>query len=417
MMKQEQVGQQPVRQGSIPDLFWGVSFFFLMLSVICFGGGDRGSNYYYYFTFFLFVGYTLILSLVRGGRRLRVPLPMQTFWYGMFIVLSLLSCLWADSVPSVLYPISRMVQILAITYCMTLYIDSTERLERYITALMAATLFMIFYIYIRTPRTRWFAGFLGQVTHYNTNDVGCALSVCVLFAFYEAYVRKKKICYALAAIAMLTAALTSSRKALLMCVFGVLMIVAFHYRERNYILRVLIFLTGLTTVIILIYRVPLLYGAVGWRLNKMVNYIMNEDASDYSLYTRQFFIDMAKRFFEEKPLLGIGLHNFSFRIRDYSNVSAYAHNNYMEIAADLGIVGLIMYYWFYAYLVLKLAKQMLNGHKNALLFLPMMLLFVVFEYGMVNYYKTQVQMGLAAAFAAVVINDAEDRRNAAKKAA
>ena len=392
---------------SIPDILWSVSFFLLMLSVICFGSTSEYA--FYMITFFLFVGYSFLLFFFRFGKRKQFVLPMQTIWYGAFILLSLLSGLWADSFSSVLFPISRMIQILAMTYCLTIYLDSEEKIERYITVVSAATLFMILYIFILTPRARWFAGFLGRVTHYNTNDVGCALSVCVLFAFYEAYVRKKRLFYFLTALALFTAILTSSRKALLMCIFGILMIVVFNYRARNYVLRVLIILAALVVVVVLIYEIPYLYGTVGVRLSKMIEYVMNDDTSDRSLMLRKFNIDMARSFFNESPFFGIGINNFSFRIRDYSNVSAYAHNNYMEIAADLGIVGLVAYYWFYLFLVWKLAKQVLNGYKNALLFLPLMLLFLVFEYGMVNYYKIQVHLGIAAAFAVVSENDRIER--------
>lgn len=398
-----------LQAGGIPDKLWNVSFFLLMLSVICFGNKYEGTNYYYYFTFFLFIGYSFLLSFFRQRRHLRLAFPLHTMWYGSFILLSVASGFWAASLSSALFPISRMVQILVLTYCMIIYLENEDRLNQYLNVVMAATLFMIVYIFVRTPADQWFKGFLGSVTQYNTNDVGCALSVCVVVAFYVAYVHKKKVYYVLSVIAFFTATLTSSRKALLMCAFGVLMIVVFHYRARNYVLRVLIILAGLAVVLILVYQIPYLYETIGWRMDRMVDFVMNDDNSDQSLMLRRFCIDMAKQFFKEDPVFGIGINNFSFRIRDYGYALGYAHNNYMEIAADLGIVGLIVYYWFYLYLVLKLLKQMLNGHKNALLFLPLMLLFMVFEYGMVNYYKTQVQMGIAAAFSVVLMNDRAEK--------
>ena len=396
-----------IRTDGISDMLWAACFFLLMLSVICFG--SESQYIYYILFFFLFIGYSLVLFFFRSVKRLRLYLPLQTVWYGAFILLSALSGLWAESLSSALFPLSRMVQILAITYCLSVYINSEENLERYISVVIAATIAMIIYIFIMTPHTQWFSGFLGKVTHYNTNDVGCALSVCVLFAFYEAYVHKRKFFYAVVALAFFTAILTSSRKALLMCIFGILMIVSFNYRARNYVLRVLIILAGIAVVVILIYQIPYLYQTVGVRMDRMIEFVMNDDTSDRSLTMRRFLIDMAKVFFNERPILGSGINNFSYLIRDYSNVGAYAHNNYMEIATDLGIVGLVVYYWFYAYLVLRLIGQTLNGYKSALLFLSMILLFLVFEYGMVNYYKTQVHMGIAAAASVVLINDRDAR--------
>ena len=412
---ERQIGNRlPVLRGKdIPDIVWGVCLFLLMLAVICFGGSDAGANYYYYFTFFLFFGYSLLLYFFRNREALRLYLPVHFAWYGIFILLAVASGIWADSLEYSFVPLSKMVQILATTYCLILYIDSEETMERYIRAVIAATLFMIVFIFVRTPSAEWFSGFLGIVTRYNTNDVGCALSIGVIFAFYEAYVRGRKLYYAVVAVAFFTAILTSSRKALFMCVLGILIMVVFNYRARNYMLRVLIALAGLALAVLLIYQIPYLYQTVGVRIDKMIEFVMTDRASnrntDSSLALRSYYIDMAKSYFEESPLFGIGMNNFTYRIHDYGVRLSYAHNNYMEIAADLGIIGLIMYYWFYIYLLLKLAKHVLNGKKNALPYFAMMILLLIFEYGMVNYYKMQVHLVIAVGYAVSVMHDRADR--------
>ena len=207
----------------------------------------------------------------------------------------------------------------------------------------------------------------------------------------------------------MTAILTSSRKALIMCLLGVLLMVVFNYRARNYMLRVLIAIVLLIVALVLVYEIPYLYRTVGVRLDKMIEFIMSDRTVDNSLALRSFYIDMARSYFAESPLIGIGLNNFTYRIHDYGSRLSYAHNNYMEIAADLGVVGLVIYYWFYIYLLFKLGRQVLDGHKNALLFFAMMILFMIFEYGMVNYYKMQVHLIIAAAYVVTVMNDRADR--------
>ena len=388
----------------IPDLLWSVSFFLFMLSVICFGSTTSGANYYYYFVFFLFIGVSLALSFNRR-RFTRLYLPVHTVWYGLFIILSVISSIWADSFATSFVPLSKILQILAVTYCLILYIDSEEKLERYIYTVLAASVFLILFIYVRTPPAQWFAGFLGSVTRYNTNDVGCAISICVLLSFYEGYIKHKKLCFAICAFSFLTVILTSSRKSLFMSALGIIMIVMFNYRARNYFLRLLCILAAGVLAFVLIYQIPSLYNTVGVRLDSMVEYFMNDKSADYSIALRRFYIDISKSIFAEHPLLGAGFNNFSYLIRSYNRAYSYAHNNYWEILAGLGIVGFITYYWFYVYLFLKLFRQIIDGHKSALLFTPLILLFIVFEYGMVDYYKMQVHLVLAAMFCAVSIND------------
>ena len=396
----------------ITDMLWGVSFFLLMLSLICFGGVSTGENYFYYFTFFFFIGVSLFSIMARRKPGRGIFLPMQTIWYTLFILFALISGFWADSLLLSLGPIRKMVQILAVTYCMDLYINDEDRMRRYMRAVMAASVFMIVYVFVFTPPDQWFAGFLGSVTHQNTNDIGLACSVCVLLSFYFAYIRRRY--YIVTAASFFLCVLTSSRKSLLMSVFGIIFLAVFNYRARNYFLRLLVILSAAALALVLIYQIPALYNTVGTRMETMIRHYMTDRTSDYSIALREYYISMAKQFFREHPILGIGFNNFSYRMMRQGTVYSYAHNNYWEIAADLGIVGVFLYYWFYIYLLVKHLKRMVDGSKVSLLFSVLMLLFLIFEYSMVSYYKMQVHMVLAAAWSALSLpmTAGDDRRGA-----
>ena len=390
--------------GGILETIWNVSFFLLMLSVICFGNTKSGTNYYYYAVFFLFIGVSYLEVLLERGWFRHVYLPMQSIWYGLFVVLSIVSSIWAQSFATTILPLSKMIQILVLTNCLIQHVRSEKRLEQYIHVVMAASLFLIVYLLVRTPFSQWFSGFLGHGTGYNTNDIGLSIAICVLLSFYEAHVRGRAICYALTTLSLFAVILTSSRKGILMSVFGIILITVFHYRARKYMLRVLCILAGVILLALLIYQIPPLYRAIGMRIDAMLSYFLEDQDVDYSISLRRYFIDIAKSILREHPFFGIGLNNFSYYVRAYGTTLTYCHNNYWEIAAGLGIVGLITYYWFYLYLFLRLVRQVLDGHKSALLFLALLLQFLVFEYGIVNYYKTQSHLVIAAAFCAVMIN-------------
>ncbi len=398
----------------IADKLWGVSFFLLMLSVICFGSNNAGSNYFYYFAFFFFLGMSFAAFVVRRKIGSRISLPLQTIWYLLFIVLAIASSVWADSFRTSFDPLRKMIQILIVTYCLDVYIDQTDRLERYLRTVIAASVFMIAYIFLFTPSSQWFAGFLGGVTNLNTNDIGLAGSISVLLSFYYAYVRRRYGYYVVTALSFFTVILTSSRKSLLMSALGMIFLVVFNYRARNYFLRVLVILASAAVALVLIYQIPQLYNTVGTRLDSMIEYFASDRSSDYSIALREYYINMAKQYFRENPLLGIGFNNFNYRVMRYSSTFSYAHNNYWEIASDLGIVGVLVYYWFYVYLLLKHVRRMIDGSKASLLFTVLMLLFLIFEYSMVTFYKMQLHMVLAAAWSALQIPEnpqAQGRRS------
>ena len=397
------------RTGGILETIWNVSFFLLMLSVICFGNTKSGTNYYYYAVFFLFIGVSYLEVLLDRGWYRHLYLPLQTIWYGLFVILSIISSIWAQSFATTILPLSKMIQILLLTNCLIQHVRTEERLEQYIRVMMAASLFLIVYLLARTPFSQWFSGFLGHGTGYNTNDIGLSIAICVLLSFYEAHVRGHRIFYALTALSLFAVILTSSRKGVLMSIFGVILIAVFHYRARKYMLRVLCILAAIVLLVFLIYQIPPLYRAIGMRIDAMLSYFFEDQEVDYSISLRRYFIDIARSILREHPLFGIGLNNFSYYVRAYGTTLTYCHNNYWEIAAGLGIVGLVTYYWFYLYLFLRLSRQVLDGHKSALLFTALMLQFLVFEYGIVNYYKTQSHLVIAAAFCAVMINVRTER--------
>ncbi len=94
----------------------------------------------------------------------------------------------------------------------------------------------------------------------------------------------------------------------------------------------------------------------------------------------QFRYDYAKEalgLFLEKPLAGIGIDNFK------SLNIGYAHNNYLELLADLGIVGFILYYLGLYTFFRKIQK---SKHIMKNLFLFFLLLRLVADLTIVSYY-------------------------------
>lgn len=98
---------------------------------------------------------------------------------------------------------------------------------------------------------------------------------------------------------------------------------------------------------------------IGFRLEGMFNgFFGNEEEMDGSTYTRIQLVDFGKEIFAQRPWLGYGVCNFRAVYLSYfpGRHALYAHNNYIELLVDLGIVGLVLYYIFYIYLIVRLFK-------------------------------------------------------------
>jgi O-antigen ligase len=64
-------------------------------------------------------------------------------------------------------------------------------------------------------------------------------------------------------------------------------------------------------------------------------------------FERIYFYITALQLFATHPLLGVGAGNYQFFDRVYAEVSAggVAHNQFLEVAAEMGLPGLIIFCW------------------------------------------------------------------------
>jgi O-antigen ligase len=83
--------------------------------------------------------------------------------------------------------------------------------------------------------------------------------------------------------------------------------------------------------------------------------------------------------FQNKPLLGYGLDNYKY----VSVIKEYAHNNYVELLASLGIIGTFLYYAMYVY-TLNEIRYMRKSNIKYFLFI-FLLVILLMDIALVSY--------------------------------
>ncbi len=390
------------------DLFIDASFFILLSSLFS-ATNVEGSNYFYYVAFFLFFGLTFIKLLMSLKTHGGLNIPSFTLWYGGFVLLSLASVLWAQYPDNSMRVISRMLQSTVITFCVAQNYATRKGLLRCIRIFAWTGTCMALYMLANTPVNKWFDGFFGSsATHQNTNTLGMLFTLCVMVSFYFAFYCNEKRYYAITVLQMLIVILTSSRKSLLASVAGLAMMAMLKVQRRNIVFRIFTISGFVLAVYYLIMSVPELYSAIGVRMESMTEHLMG-DGGDFSISLRQLFIDNAKDMFYEKPLLGYGINNFVALIYRRIGISSYAHNNYYEILADLGIVGFIVFYGYYFFLLFTLLKIWRNRNGSLVkLMLVWLAVIMICEYGMISYYSIYMQIALCCIYMLTCAVDKED---------
>lgn len=128
----------------------------------------------------------------------------------------------------------------------------------------------------------------------------------------------------------------------------------------------------------------------------MVAMILGDtSAADASSMTRFRLIAWGMEWFREKPWTGHGMDNYRMVLHQYHPdypLSYYAHNNYVELLVDGGIIGLILYYWNYVAVFIRGIKYRKNIEKNDMVFIGMLLALMINEYGLVSYYDKYIQI-------------------------
>ncbi|WP_345974743.1 O-antigen ligase family protein [Sulfurimonas sp. HSL3-7] len=92
---------------------------------------------------------------------------------------------------------------------------------------------------------------------------------------------------------------------------------------------------------------------------------------------RKYFIELGWGLFKDKPLFGYGLDNF----REFAHT--YSHNNYIELLVGVGLVGMMIFYSIYFFLVKKILRMKDFFLKT--IFLAIVGIILLMDFALVSY--------------------------------
>lgn len=345
----------------------------------------------------------------------KINTPLLSVWYLVFLIYAELSTIWAYSPStSALKYVKFMMLALAICFGITQYIDSKKDIERLLNVYLYISLTIAFIEFIGTPFSQWFSGYFGSaVGGGNTNTFGFILLYASIIAFYKAYILHKRAWYFAVILFLFGCLLSSSRKAVIMSTLGILLIILFAFKRKHHIFHFLLAVAAVFVAFTIIMTNDSLYEAIGNRIETLIAYNNNETTKYGSLQLREYYIEFAKILFKRQPLIGQGYANFAtlFALETTSQ-GIYAHNNYWEILADLGLIGFILYYWAYVYMFIKLAVVFFKKKFTYLKLLgaAMLVCEMILEWGVISMYNPLYQIIIALIFFCCTIDDSEDKK-------
>lgn len=198
-----------------------------------------------------------------------------------------------------------------------------------------------------------------------------------------------------AAICVLFMLLSASRKAVILLPIFLTIYLLLRSNDPIKFIRNLFFVFIAFFAVWSAFRfIPYLYESVGYRIESMINGLLGEGDSDSSTTTRLSLIEFGMEYFWKRPWWGYGMDNFRSLTAVYRSwgTAYYAHNNYVELLVDCGVVGTVIYYSLYLKMLIMGLKQFKYKHPLKMAVVCLLIGFLVTEYGMVTYSSAVYQL-------------------------
>jgi O-antigen ligase len=303
--------------------------------------------------------------------------------------------MWSPDLGGSLLGTRAAIEIALIGNLLVSYIDKEDKLNYLMTCFVIAGLILVFKMLIIVPINDWGTQRIGNKI-YNANAIGLYLGFATIFAAYLSMLKKQKHYYVIMCMFFLVILATGSRKAFLLVLLG---IAALNIIKSDKVWKRLIAIPISTFIIILGYQlimnVPTLYNIIGSRIERLIYMFTGLGNVDASTRIRLGMIETGISLFKLRPFSGHGINSFTI----ISGYDTYSHNNYIELLVGVGLIGTLIYYSIYAHIIIKLAKNRRN--RIASVFLIVITLLTIIEYGLVSWEGELYQILIAAAFSTI----------------
>lgn len=364
------------------------------------------------------VGFFVLSWLLTSDMKLSLDLK-YTMWIISFFGFAACSVFWAISVSLVTNTLKSAIVHVLVLLLLRSSIKTKDDIDRMVLIIIWTSIVNSVYIFaisfssIISSMGGDYADRLGTAEGWNANSVGMMAAVGALFAIYYMLRTRKtsmKIILFLVACGMVFVSLMSgSRKAFLIVLVGIaayLFLVSGKRRLTSFLLLAAFALV----LIFVVMKVPFFYSIIGWRIDGMLESLLGNGSGDASFQNRKILISAAIDAWKREPIFGHGLDCF----RTFGKIAAdgknyYAHNNYLELLADLGIIGASIYYSAHFYVAKKLLKRFKEKDHTAMLLLTLLGTMLIIDFACVSYVDFLFEIVIMILFAFITIQDAEKK--------
>ncbi|MFS0620663.1 O-antigen ligase family protein [Priestia megaterium] len=348
---------------------------------------------------YLVISTQLLFFSVAGLKfLLKKRIRRNCFPYIIWALIWLLYCLftvnWSINQGATISYVISVFQVILVGIMLIVTVEEKKHVELLERIIIIAGIVLVARLLIVTPSSEWGEERLGLELGMHVNHIALNLLISLMFTLKVAVDQKKKICWPLSLILTVALVMTASKKAIIIAILVFLVVIPMGKKGTvQKVKYLLIMLVMLSIMIKLATEIPAIYELAIQRMEGFVSLLLGTGDVDKSTAIREELLQTAWKVFLEHPVLGVGLNGFRF----FNPENAYAHSNFLELLADCGIIGFIIYYSIY---VIILKRFWMKYRSNPIYGMYMMIIFciVALEATQITYYLESVQFVLATLF-------------------
>lgn len=314
------------------------------------------------FVLILYAGVT-ILNIVK---KRSVKYHFSFAILGSLLFISLLSSFWSIDQNLAIETSARLFQFFTLLFLVYNTINDKNDISIcfrgiFIGGLIMCLISLFIYgfeeIYLSLLHGYRLAGDMNQA-----NIFGYLSSLTFIVAIFYFFKYRKWYYYIISLLPLIFVITSGSRRAMLIVLisFFLLMIINNVIQRKKF--KGIVYL-GLFILVGSYLLERLMFLEAFTRLNTLLSLFNRESGIESSLIERQQMIDFGWGIFEKNPLLGVGANQYrAWYFLDFGQYRP-AHNGFIQNLVDYGLIGFILYYSLFIYLIIKLCEIILKHAK------------------------------------------------------
>ncbi|ALS76419.1 hypothetical protein AUC31_14960 [Planococcus rifietoensis] len=191
----------------------------------------------------------------------------------------------------------------------------------------------------------------GDINQENSFGYFSVITFAILVSY--ALHKKRYSPFLISTIPFLFAILSGSRKAVLLLIICLILLVMIYNYKKIFTLFISL---GVAMGALFWLSTLNIFDNTFKRFESLIASLSGNSETDNSFETRSTMIQFGWEIFKESPLLGYGTGNYRVIYEDFFGTFSPSHNNYIELLVNNGLIWTLIFYGLHLYIIFVLIR-------------------------------------------------------------